>query len=107
MPMRYFNPTHTNHYYTNPMVNPNAVSYGVNNKQNTQTGPDLFPQSVQNGGGVLPAEYFGGNSGRYFEAGSPELENCTNAYGRHITASNGVVMDLLIICGWVIILLCT
>ena len=25
------------------------------------------------GGGVLPTEFFGGNSGRYFEAGSPEL----------------------------------
>jgi hypothetical protein len=93
LPMRYFNPTHTNHYYNTSMGNPNAVSHGVSNKNNTEAGPNLYPQNMQNGGGVLPAEYFGGNSGRYFEAGSPELVNCTNAYGRNITSSHGVVMD--------------
>lgn len=92
LPMRFFNPAHTNHYYQNSNGNPNAVSHGVG-RNNTEAGPDLYPTGVQSGGGALPAEYFGGNSGRYFEAGSPELVNCTNAYGRNITQSHGVVMD--------------
>ena len=56
-------------------------------------GPDLdIAQPVkQQGGGVLPAEYFGGNSGRYFEEGAPELVNCDTAYGT-IIRSHGVVM---------------
>ena len=65
----------------------------------------MLAPAKQNGGGVLPAEYFGGNSGRYFEEGSPELLHCETAYGRVIPRSHGVVMDTLIIIGWVQILL--
>ena len=59
------------------------------------TGPDLHIVGPvkQQGGGVLPAEYFGGNSGRYFEEGAPELLECDTAYGRAIARSHGVVMD--------------
>ena len=64
-------------------------------KGKQMTGPDLHIAEPlkQNGGGVLPAEYYGGNSGRYFEEGSPELLNCETAYGRVIPRSHGVVMD--------------
>lgn len=92
LPMRFFNPSHNAHYQENPVSNPDAVSHGVG-RNNQEAGPNLYPTGLQNGGGALPAEYFGGSSGRYFEAGSPELVNCTNAYGRNITQSNGVVMD--------------
>ena len=44
------------------------------------------------GGGVMPAEFYGGNSGRYYEAGSPELANCESAYGTVVPTSHGVVM---------------
>ena len=93
LPSEYFNPYFTN-YSSNPMPNPNAVSYGhIHN--NARAGPDLYQMKPmkQCGGGALPAEYYGGNSGRYFEAGSPELSTCTHAYGRNITTSNGVVME--------------
>jgi|TARA_X000000950_G_scaffold283901_1_gene385831 hypothetical protein len=102
MAQRYFNPNHTNHYYTaeelaaNGGINPQAVSQGNYNGTNNSIGPNLHPQVGLNpmtGGGVLPAEYFGGNSGRYFEAGSPELNNCTTAYGVAVPTSHGVVMD--------------
>lgn len=102
MAQRYFNPNHTNHYYTaeelaaNGGVNPYAVSQGNYNGTNDSIGPNLHPQVGLNrmtGGGVLPAEYYGGNSGRYFEAGSPELANCTTAYGVAVPTSHGVVMD--------------
>ena len=61
----------------------------------SKTGPEYFvtQQAKQCGGGALPSEYYGGDSGRYFEAGSPELSTCTHAYGRNITSSGGVVMD--------------
>lgn len=48
----------------------------------------------QSGGRVsLPAEYFGGNSGRYFEAGSPELIPASSSYGNTFASSHGVSMD--------------
>ena len=97
LPMEYFNPVHNTQYRTVSLVNPmnNPVSYGQINKNHTQTGPNLFYTKpyVQLGGGALPAEYFGNNSGRYFEEGSPELNTCTHAYGRNINTSHGVVMD--------------
>ena len=101
MPMRYFNANHNNHYYNaadlvaNGGVNPQAVSQGNYNGTVNSVGPQLYPGVGLNrmtGGGVLPAEYFGGNSGRYFAAGSPELQNCTTAYGVAVPTSHGVVM---------------
>jgi len=100
LPMRYFTKNFNKHYYENPL-NPsdqNAHSHGVTKKGNLFSAPDLKIRGPmkQSGGAVsLPMEYFNGNNtgGRYFEAGSPELENCTSAYGRIIPNSHGVVMD--------------
>ena len=97
MPMRYFNDNFTGHYYRpNPSSNPEqvATSHGVPIVGKQMVGPDLrvAQPSKQQGGGVLPAEYFGGNSGRYFEEGAPELANCESAYGTIIPTSHGVVM---------------
>ena len=96
MPMRYFNDNFTGHYYANPSSNPEqvATSHGVPIVGKQMVGPDLriAQPSKQQGGGVLPAEYFGGNSGRYFEEGAPELANCESAYGTIIPTSHGVVM---------------
>lgn len=48
----------------------------------------------QKGGRVsLPSEYFGGNSGRYFPEGSPELNPANSAYGPSVTTSHGVVIS--------------
>lgn len=101
MPQRYFNDQFQNHYYSNQQlqqmgkVNPNAVSQGTHNGTTHSVGPDFYPQVGLNpmtGGGALPAEYFGGSSGRYFAEGSPELQNCTTAYGVAVPSSHGVVM---------------
>jgi hypothetical protein len=95
MPMRYFNPDHYAHYYANPINQPNQVSVSHGIVRNGVAGPNLFPKiglSTQTGGAPLPAEYFGGNSGRYFAEGSPELQHCTTAYGHAVPTSHGVVM---------------
>lgn len=47
----------------------------------------LMPIKQQTGGVVLPSEYFGGNSGRYFPAGSSELKSCAGQF----PVSRGVV----------------
>lgn len=98
LPKAYFEAGNNNHYH-NPnasdVVNPMAVSQGNSNGTTDSVGPDLHPHAAfgqMKGGGVLPSEYFGGNSGRYFAAGSPELENCSNAYGIAFPSSHGVVM---------------
>jgi hypothetical protein len=45
----------------------------------------------QSGGRVsMPIEYFGGNSGRYFPEGSPELKPPSHAYGETVATSHGV-----------------
>ena len=47
----------------------------------------------QKGGRVtMPAEYFGRNSGRYFPAGSPELNIANSAYGVNRATSRGVMI---------------
>lgn len=54
--------------------------------------PRKSRSSKMRGGRVsLPAEYFGGVSGRYHDAGSAELATCANAYGRNVAVSHGVV----------------
>lgn len=98
LPRAYFEAGNNTHYHSAnapDVVNPKAVSQGNTNGTTDSVGPDLHPHAAfgqMKGGGVLPAEYFGGNSGRYFAAGSPELENCTNAYGVAFPSSHGVVM---------------
>lgn len=47
-------------------------------------------QRMQNGGHagtVMPSEYFGGNSGRYYPAGSDELKPCPRQFAR----SHGII----------------
>ena len=47
-------------------------------------------KKYQSGGRVsLPIEYFGGNSGRYFPEGSPELVPANSAYGNTFATSHG------------------
>ena len=97
LPMRYFSENFNKHYSENPTIAEGqvATSHGIPMEDRTMTGPDLHISAPvkQQGGGVLPAEYFGGNSGRYFEEGAPELLECDTAYGRAIARSHGVVMD--------------
>ena len=92
MPSEYFG-NNSSHYVDSPVINPGAKSHGSLSGKSLQTNINLKPYGPQKGGAVLPIEFFGGNSGRYFEAGAPELKQCTNAYGRHIAHSHGVVMD--------------
>lgn len=97
LPMRYFTDNFTDHYYADPGIAEGqvATSHGVSLKGQQMTGPDLRIAAPvkQQGGGVMPAEFYGGNSQRYFEAGAPELLNCETPYGRAIATSHGVVMD--------------
>lgn len=97
LPMRFFTENFNKHYYENPSIQSGqvATSHGIPINGGKMTGPDLHiaGPAKQQGGGVLPAEYFGGNSGRYYEDGAPELLNCDTAYGRVIPRSHGVVMD--------------
>ena len=78
----------------------NATSHGIS-IGNNMTGPDLGPypdsSGMQTGGGGvghdvhLPSEYFGNSSGRYFQAGSPQLTQIPNsAYGVNYPTSHGI-----------------
>tara|TARA_Y200000002_G_scaffold379365_2_gene388486 strand:- start:1159 stop:1743 length:585 start_codon:yes stop_codon:yes gene_type:complete len=94
LPRQYFDPDHSGNFLEQQPVSQGAVSHGVvDGNDNHQAGPDLHPTMKQTGGG-LPIEYFGGDSGRFFEAGSPELQNCTSAYGVLNPVSHGVVLDV-------------
>ena len=101
LPTEYFNPNFQGNYVSqeqlNEMRNENvAVSHGVAYGENINSvGPDLHAGIGLNNqtGGGLPIEYFGGDSGRYFEAGSPELESCTTPYGLNHPTSHGIVLD--------------
>ena len=95
LPKQYFNAEGAGNYSADAVNTHQGVSQGSYNGTTDSVGPDLKADPVfgqMKGGGALPAEYFGGNSGRYFAAGSPELENCTNAYGISFPSSHGVVM---------------
>jgi len=101
LPQSFFNEGHTKNYHTHDQlvrmdrVNPNAISMGNSNGSANTVGANHVPGiglNPQMGGGALPAEYFGGSSGRYFAEGSPELQNCTTAYGIAHPTSHGVVL---------------
>ncbi len=101
LPTEYFNPNFQGNYVSqeqlNEVRNENiAVSHGIAHGENMNSvGPDLHAGiglNNQSGGG-LPIEYFGGENGRYFEVGSPELESCTTPYGLNHPTSHGVVLD--------------
>ena len=103
LPAEYFNPNYQGNYVSqeqlNEMRNENvAVSHGVAYGENINSvGPDLHAGIGLNNqtGGGLPIEYFGGDSGRYLEVGSPELESCMTPYGQTHATSHGVVLDAL------------
>ena len=63
---------------------------------NNMSGPDLGPTRTsgkQTGGRVsMPSEYYGNNSGRYFESGAPELKIANSAYGVNRATSRGVLI---------------
>jgi hypothetical protein len=51
-------------------------------------------QQKQKGGAVLmPSEYFGKDSGRYFAEGSPELTIGNSAYGANLPTSRGMLIQ--------------
>ncbi len=100
LPMKYFDHNHQAYYYNPEQMSKlgysdNAVSHGVYQGVPHQVGSNHIPNvglNPQTGGAPLPAEYFGGNSGRYFAEGSPELDTCTSAYGMVHPTSHGVVL---------------
>jgi hypothetical protein len=54
----------------------------------------VLAKKRQRGGRVsMPIEFFGGNSGRYFPAGSSELRSVDSAYGLTSSAGHGVSLD--------------
>lgn len=65
----------------------NKQKGGCGCRKQQRGGMDKKPLMPQKGGVVLPSEYFGGDSGRYFEAGSSELKSCPGQY----PVSRGVV----------------
>jgi hypothetical protein len=44
---------------------------------------------------ILPSEYFGNTSGRYFEPGSSQLNISDSAYGPNIATSRGIPINPL------------
>lgn len=46
-------------------------------------------KKMRGGRVVFPSEYYGVASGRYHDAGSPNLQACTNAYGQALARSFG------------------
>lgn len=50
--------------------------------------------AVKTGGAVIkPAEFYGGNSGRYYATGAPELVPADSAYGKTRAVSFGQLAD--------------
>ena len=90
LPPCYFNPN-SQETYTEANA-PCGSSNGTNFNENMTGG--LIPTiNNQSGGGPLPAAYFGGSNDGYYEAGAPELNNCTTPYGINHPTSHGVVLD--------------
>ena len=50
-------------------------------------------------GTVMPSEYFGGNSGKYYPVGSEELKGCS----RQVAVSHGVIHDNGVMAGPVLV----
>jgi hypothetical protein len=70
-----------------------SKSNSKNQKRNSRSSSQRRQQRQQRqrGGRVsMPLEYFGGNSGRYFAEGSPELADGSSAYGPFYSVSQGV-----------------
>ena len=59
-----------------------------------QIGAACGCEKTQNGGKIMkPAEYYGGNSGRYFSSGSKELIPADGDYGKTRAVSFGMISD--------------
>ena len=62
------------------------------NKRNSQK--NKKQRKNQRGGvSVLPSEYLGSDSGRYFPEGSPQLNMAPSAYGPNIATSHGILIN--------------
>lgn len=104
MPSEYFGKNSGRyHEQGSPILNISDSAYGKNIPTSRGTiigdnlmGPDLGPTShsgIQTGGRItMPSEYFGKDSGRYFEQGSPELNMSDSAYGKNIPTSRGTII---------------
>jgi hypothetical protein len=62
------------------------------NKRNSQQNKKQR-KNQQGGASVLPSEYFGSDSGRYFPAGSTQLNITPSAYGPNIATSHGIMIN--------------
>lgn len=91
LPANYFNPN-SQETYTEGNTQCGS-SYGTNFNENMTGGLVPTINNNQSGGGPLPAAYFGGSNDGYYEAGAPELNNCTTPYGINHPISHGVVLD--------------
>jgi len=104
MPAEYFGKNSGRYFEANaPQLQMSNSAYGANRATsrgvligNNMSGPDLGPTNhsgTQTGGRVtMPGEYFGKNSGRYFEANAPQLQMSNSAYGANRATSRGVLI---------------
>ena len=67
-----------------------SKSNSKNQKRNSRSSSQRRQQRQRGGRVSMPLEYFGGNSGRYFAEGSPELADGSSAYGPFYSVSQGV-----------------
>lgn len=105
MPSEYFGKNSGRYFETgSPELTIADSAYGKNFPtsrgiliENNVSGPELGPTSssgIQTGGRVtMPSEYFGNDSGRYYETGSPELNISNSAYGKNVPTSRGIIID--------------
>ena len=104
MPSEYYG-NNSGRYFENgaPELQMANSAYGANRATSrgvligdNMSGPDLGPTNTsgrQTGGRVsMPSEYYGKNSGRYFEGGAPELQIANSAYGANRATSRGVLI---------------
>ena len=62
-----------------------------NNNQNKQKNKQQNNNQNQQGGRVtMASEFFGQNSGKYFELGSPQLQISNSAYGVNLPTARGM-----------------
>ena len=64
-----------------------------NNNKNNRRKSQNKKRNQKGGRVTMPSEYFGKDSGRYFEAGSPQLQISPSAYGRNYPTSHGIIIE--------------
>ena len=67
-------------------------SHSRHNKKRSNRRTRRTKRNQLGGRVVLPSEYFGNNSGRYFEPNSPELTPTGSAYGPIYATSHGTLL---------------